>query len=109
MQKYNVKWTDDAVSDIDHIIGYIVEENRTDAKNIYLSIKEKCQSLDFYPFRGRVVPELQALGLTHYRELIYMRWRIVYSVEDRDVYLLLIIDSRQNIQDQLVQRILNEK
>ncbi len=109
MQKYSVKWTDDAIDDFDNIIGYIFKENKTNAKSIYLSMKDQCQNLDFFPLRGHIVPELQTLGFAHYRELIYMRWRIIYSVEGENVYLLLIIDSRQDIQEQLVQRILNHE
>ena len=109
MQKYTVKWTDNAIDDFDKIIGYIFEENKTNAKSIYLAIKEQCQDLNYFPFRGHVVPELQALGFTDYRELIYKRWRIIYSVEGQNIYLLLIIDSRQDIQEQLVQRILNHE
>ena len=51
--------------------------------------------------------KFQALGFKNYRELIYKRWRIIYSVEGQNVYLLLIIDSRQDMQEQLVQRVLN--
>jgi len=109
MQKYTVNWTDDAVSDFDNIIDYIFRENKTNAKNIYLAIKEQCQDLDYFPFRERIVPELEALGFTDYREIIYKRWRIIYSVESKNVYLLLILDSRQDIQEQLVYRILNHE
>ena len=109
MQKYTVNWTDDAISDLDNIIGYIIKENKTNAKNMYLSIKEQCQDLDYFPLRGRIVPELEILGFTVYREIIYKRWRIIYSVESKNVYLLLILDSRQDIQEQLVHRILNHK
>ena len=107
MKKYNVKWTDDAISDFDNIIGHIFKENKTNARSMFLSIKEQCQNLDLFPLRGHVLPELQTLGFMEYRELIYKRWRIIYSVEEQNVYLLLIIDSRQDMQEQLVQRILN--
>ena len=109
MTKYSVKWTDDAMDDFDNIIGYIFKENETNAKSMYLAIKEQCQNLDYFPLLGHVVPELQTLGFNNYRELIYKRWRIIYSVEKQNVYLLLIIDSRQDMQEQLVQRILNHE
>ena len=109
MQKYTVNWTEDAVSDFNNIIDYIFRENKTNAKSTYLAIKEQCQDLDYFPLRGRVVPELEALGFTNYREIIYKRWRIIYSVENKNVYLLLILDSRQDIQEQLMYRILNHE
>ena len=109
MKKYSVVWTEDAVNDFDNIIGYIFKENETNAKNIYLAINGQCQDLDLFPFRGHIIPELQVLGFTYYRELIYKRWRIIYSIEGKDVYLLLIIDGRQDIEELLVQRVLNQK
>ncbi len=109
MQKYTVNWTEDAVSDFDHIIGYIAREDQTTAKSIYFAIKEQCQDLDYFPFRGRVVPELEVLGFATYREIIYKRWRIIYSVEGRNVYLLLILDSRRDIEEQLVYRVLHHE
>ena len=109
MQKYTINWTEDAVSDFNNIIDYIFRENKTNAKSTYLAIKEQCQDLDYFPLRGRIVPELEALGFTDYREIIYKRWRIIYSVENKNVYLLLILDSRQDIQEQLVYRILNHE
>ena len=106
MQTYKVFWTEDAIHDFDSIITYIYNENQTNAKAIYIAMKEQCSTLEHFPFRTRVVPELEALGIMQYRVLIFKRWHIIYSVEDTTVNLLLIIDSRQDIQEQLIQRIL---
>lgn len=108
MKTYIVKWSKDALNDFDTIIGYIFKENETNAKKMYIAIKKQCQDLENFPFRGHVVSELESLGLTQYRELIYKRWRIIYSIEENNVYLLLIIDSRQNIEEQLIQRIVHK-
>jgi len=108
MQKYTVIWTEDSVSDFDNIIGYIFKENETNSKNMYHAIKEICQDLDYFPFRGHIVPELQEFGFTEYRELLYKRWRIIYSIEEENVYLLLIIDSKQDMQNQLIKRIMSK-
>ncbi len=107
MQTFNVVWSKDAYYDLDAIIGYIYQESQTNAKEIYLALKALALDLSQFPYRGRVVPELETLGFTLYRELIYKRWRIIYSVEKSKVYILLIIDSRQDIQVQLVHRILH--
>ena len=109
MQTYKVFWTKDAISDFDAIITHIFTENKTNAKAMYIAIKEQCSTLEHFPFRTRVVPELESLGIMQYRELIFKRWRIVYSVDKDTVNLLLIMDSRQDIQEQLFQRLLKEK
>ena len=108
MQIYKVFWTKDAINDFDAIITHIFTENKTNAKAMFLAIKEQCSTLEHFPFRTRVVPELESLGIMQYRELIFKRWRIIYSIDDDTVNLLLIIDSRQDIQEQLIQRVLKE-
>ena len=105
MEQYEVLWTEDASLDLENIIGYIYAESHTIAKEVYQSIREHCVSLEHFPLRGRVVPEMKALGILDYRELIHQRWRILYTVEAQRVYLLMIIDSRQDMQEQLVERI----
>ncbi len=108
MKTYRVLWTEDAIGDLNTIIAYIYNENQTNAKSVYLAIKEQCAALEQFPFRARVVPELESLGMMQYRELLFKRWRIIYTIKSDTVYLLLIIDSRQDIQEQLIARILKE-
>jgi len=109
MKNYEVLWTEEASLDLENIIGYIYEESHDIAKEVYLAIKEHCSTLEHFPMRGRVVPEMQTLGILDYRELIYQRWRIMYTIEAQNVYLLLIIDSRQDMQEQLVTRFINSE
>ncbi len=108
MKTYKVFWTEDAIGDFHTVISYIYSENQTNAKSIYTAIKEQCTTLEQFPFRARVVPELESLGIMQYRELLFKRWRIIYTVKSDTVFLLLIIDSRQDIQEQLIERILKE-
>ncbi|BAF72320.1 type II toxin-antitoxin system RelE/ParE family toxin [Sulfurovum sp. NBC37-1] len=109
MKNYEVLWTKEASLDLENIIGYIYEESHTIAKEVYLAIKEHCSTLEYFPLRGRVVPEMKTLGILDYRELIYQRWRIIYTMEAQNVYLLLIIDSRQDMQEQLITRFINSE
>ncbi len=57
--------------------------------------------------RGRVVPELQKEGITLYREIIVAPWRILYKVDAEVIYLMAIVDSRRNIEDVLLKKIIN--
>ncbi len=51
-------------------------------------------SSNFFPLKGRVVPELQKEGITLYREIIVSPWRIMYKVGNDTVYIMVILDSR---------------
>ena len=54
---------------------------------------------------GRVVTELQQIGIFKYREIIYKRWRIIFKIENQKVYILLVVDSSRNLEDILFQRL----
>jgi len=103
---YKVRWTSNAKEDLLNIVAYIREDSPSIAREIYQKIKKKASSSNFLPLRGRVVPELQKEGITMYRELICSPWRIMYKVDNDTVYIMAIFDSRQNIEDLLLQKLL---
>ena len=47
-----------------------------------------------------------SLGIHIYRELIVAPWQIVYRISDTTVFVLSVIDSRQNVEDILLHRLL---
>jgi len=104
--KYKVIWTDVAENDLLNIIEYIAEENLTNAKNIFSKIKGKVIDLNHLPERGKVVPELLDQGVHLYREMIINPWRIIYRISKKKVYVLSVIDSRQNADDILLKRLI---
>ena len=104
---YKVEWTSNAKEDLLNIVDYIKQDSVNAARKVYVQIKEKAQSSNFFPLRGRVVPELQRQGITIYRELIENPWRIMYKVENDTVYIMAIFDARQNVEELLLQKLLN--
>ncbi len=109
MEKYEVIWTKSAKFDLEQIIEYIKTDSTDIAKKIFYEIKNKCDDLYYFPKRKRVVPKLQQIGITKYREIIYKRWRIIFKIDDNDnkVYVLIVIDSSRNLEDLLFQRLIN--
>ena len=106
MKHYEVIWTNNAEFDLENIIEYIKLDGINIAKNIFFEIKEECQKLYYFPERKRIVPELQQIGITKYKELIYKRWRIIFKIKKDKVFVLLVVDSSRNIEDILFQRLL---
>lgn len=103
---YKVLWASIAEDDLKNIILYIAEDSPTNARTIFGKIKEKASSLTQFPERGRTVPELQDQGIFLYRELIVAPWRIIYRISDKKVYVLSVLDSRQNVEDILLKRLI---
>lgn len=108
-KKYEVLWAKTAEEELTSIIQYIHSENPLAAKDNLKKIKNKTSNHDSLPHRGRIVPELREQGILQYRELIISPWRIVYRISESNVYVLSVIDSRQNIEDILLNRLVREK
>jgi hypothetical protein len=53
-----------------------------------------------------VVPELQKEGITIYRELVVPPWRIIYKIDNDTVYIMALFDSRQNVEEILLQKLI---
>ncbi len=103
---YKLKWTTNAKNDLLNIIAYIKKDSPGIANEIYIRIRKKAHSSNFFPLKGRVVPELQKEGITLYREIITSPWRIIYKVGNDTVYIMAILDSRQNVEELLLQKLL---
>jgi addiction module RelE/StbE family toxin len=105
-KKYKVEWAAVAESDLKQIIDYMAADNPGNALHLFKKIRQKASSLYVFPERGRIVPELQGQGIHIYRELIVTPWRIIYRISDGTVFVLSVINSRQNIEDILLNRLL---
>jgi toxin ParE1/3/4 len=108
-QNFNVIWAGSAVQDLESIIAYVAEDSPSNAMKILLKIKESLSDLYHSPHRGRFVLELQSQGILLYRELVIDPWRIVYRVSENTVLVLSVFDSRQNVEDILLKKLLNMK
>ncbi len=105
-KKYKVEWAAVAEVDLKQIIDYVAIDSPGNALQILEKIRQKVSALYTLPERGRIVPELYGQGINIYRELIAVPWRIVYRISETTVYVLSIIDSRQNVEDILLNRFL---
>jgi plasmid stabilization system protein ParE len=103
-RRYRVLWAQAAEQDLSAIIQSVFEDDPANALTILKKIRAGASGLARFPGRGRVVPELGALGVTAYRELIIRPWRIVHRISEGKVYVLAAWDSRRNIEDLLLQR-----
>ena len=103
---YAVLWTAVAESDLREIITFIARDNSANALNALKKIRERVATLYTSPERGRIVPELQAEGIFLYRELIVAPWRVLYRIADGNIYVSAVLDSRRNVEDILLQRLI---
>lgn len=105
---FEVLWTKGAKRDLILIVEYIKRDNLSNAKKVFDKIKDKVSQLHHFPNRWRIVLELKEIGVNNYRELIIDRWRVIYKIVEKRIYIVSVIDSRQNIEDILFQRFFNK-
>jgi plasmid stabilization system protein ParE len=107
LKKYSVIFSKAAELDLQEIINYYESRNRKFAIELFRKIKGRILELNDIPERGRQVLELEQQGIEKYRELIEGNYRIVYSISDLTVAVHSIVDSRRNLEEILVKKILS--
>jgi len=105
-EKYIVKWTEPAREDVNEIIEYISRTNISYTVKILDKIEVAVKNLDSFPERYRIVPELEKYGYFLYRDIVIEYWKIIYKIENNLVYIMLVIDSRRNLNDILLKKMI---
>ena len=94
---YNIKFSRLANFDLEQILSYYYEKNKSTSKKYYNGILTKIKKLKKFPYLGRSVPECIDIFYDKYRELIYENYRIIYRVYIEDIFIIRILDGRMNI------------
>lgn len=105
---FTILLTNDAARDLDEIYDYIALHDALQKADYVLGQIEKVFSrLSGSPKRGVYPKELLSLGIREYREVFFKPYRIIYRVLDKNVYVLLIVDGRRDLQLLLQRRLLD--
>lgn len=107
-RSYRVDWAEVARRDLFAIVDYLLERNPDAASSTLERLERRASALKRSPDRGRVIPELERLQLREYRELIVAPYRLVYRITGRQVLVLAVFDSRRNLEDLLLDRLVGE-
>ena len=102
---YAVEFAAVAQRDLLGIIEFIAADDPVAAGQVLDRIESRCAALQKMPERGRIVPELAAVGIHTYRELVVSPWRVVYRISGKKVYILAVVDGRRNVEDVLLDRL----
>lgn len=100
--------SNDAARDLGELYDYIALHDAPRKADYVLEQIEKAFSkLSEFPERGAYPKELLAIGIREYREIFFKPYRIICRVIDKNVYVLLIVDGRRDMQSLLQRRLLN--
>ena len=105
---FKVLLTNDAARDLEELYDYIALHDSTRNANYVLEQIDKAFSkLSEFPERGVYPKELLAMGIREYREIFFKPYRIIYRAMNKNVYVLLVVDGRRDIQSLLQRRLMN--
>jgi len=105
---FAVLLTEDAARDLNELYDYITaHDSPQKADNVLEQIETTFSTLSEFPERGVYPKELLKLGIREYREIFFKPYRIIYRVMDKNVYVLLIVDGRRDMQSLLQRRLLD--
>ncbi len=102
---HDVIWSEVAASDLDQIITFIAQRNPRNVATFGRKILRRTASLANSPFRSRLIPELKAIGLEIYRELIIDPYRVMLKVQGKKVLILGVFDGRRDLEEVLFDRL----
>jgi toxin ParE1/3/4 len=105
---YEVLWARTAEEDLQGIIAYIAADSVDEALRVLERIRTAAVALGSLPERGRLVPELKEQGVGLYRVIVIAPWRLLFRIIDRKVNVLGVFDSRRNLEDLLLERLLRQ-
>ena len=89
-----IKWTDNALQEIDGIAEYISKDSPKYAQILVKQIYEMVTYLENFPKFGRKVPEYNDPNL---REILYKNYRIIYLIKENHLEILSIIHGSRNL------------
>ncbi len=105
---FAVLLTNDAARDLVVLYDYIaLHDTPKEADYVLEQIEKAFSRLSEFPERGDYPKELAALGIREYREIFFKPYRIIYRILDKEVYVLLIVDGRRDMQRLLQRRLLD--
>ncbi len=105
MNAGTVLWTDTAIEDLGAIVDHIAADDVAPALVVLDRLQARAATLTTLAARGRIVPELREIGITHYRELIERPWRLLYRVDAASVFVMAVLDSRRELDTVLLERL----
>jgi len=104
-RRYEVVWAPLAEGDAETIVDFIAVDEPANAERLLARLEAAARTLERFPNRGRVVPEMAEIGATHGRELVVSPYRIIYVVGDERVEVVAVVDGRRNARTILAERL----
>jgi len=106
---YMVYILEQAEQDIQDIYNYVAY-NDSKAKALLLinELESVCFRLEDFPERGLVPHELKEIGIIDYLQIICFNYRIIYQIDQQQVFIHAVLDGRRDMLSLLERRFLRK-
>jgi addiction module RelE/StbE family toxin len=89
-----IKWTDNALEELDDIANYISKDSPKYAQILVKQIFEMITHLEHFPLFGREVPEYNNSNI---REILYKNYRIIYLIKKEHIEIISIFHGSRKL------------
>lgn len=103
MQKYHVRITRTAESDIKEIFDYLAADKRSAAIKWLDEIEHQINSLETSPLRCSVIPETGELG-REYRHVIFGNFRTIFRIEGTKTIIMRVIHEARLLDLRIIEK-----
>jgi toxin ParE1/3/4 len=100
-----VIWSKPARDDLKAVFDYIKKDSHYYAEKVANDFIEKSESLEKFPVRGRIVPEINERNV---REIFVYSYRMIYEISDDKIYILTIVHFSQDFNKERFLNHINE-
>jgi len=95
MSAYDVQFLQEALDDLEEIVLYIAQHNKTTALRMHDNIIEKANDLSTFPKRGRPVPHPK-MSCVGYRMLHMKPYIAFYRIINKTVFIYRVLHGATN-------------
>jgi addiction module RelE/StbE family toxin len=96
---YRIKWSLEAIEDVEAIAKYIEKDSEFYAKAVVNRIFQATEKLKQFPKIGRIVPELDREDI---RELIIYSYRIIYQLKEKQILIIAVIHGKRLFEKEII-------
>ena len=93
---FTLKWSEEALEDIESIATYIEKDSPTYAKSVVSKFFEKAEILQEFSELGRIVPEFND---TTIREIFVYSYRLIYKLNEQDILFVSVVHGKRLLEN----------
>ena len=98
MEEYGICWTTQAQTDFITCLSFVMFASKEAADNLKKDLSNAILSLKTFPERYPVFEMPKYAIITMRKLIVNKRYVILYSIEDENIFIYRIIDSRRNFE-----------